>query len=54
MKLEEIIKKGAELLDPKDLPASKGRLDDFTMAEKVATERFILLIIMKEYSIQNN
>ncbi|KAJ5292087.1 hypothetical protein N7478_001338 [Penicillium angulare] len=35
----EIIKKGAELLDPKDLPTSKGPLDEFTMAEKVATER---------------
>ncbi|KAJ5971804.1 uncharacterized protein N7479_001722 [Penicillium vulpinum] len=37
----EIIKKGAELLDPKDLPTSKGPLDEFTMAEKVATERFM-------------
>ncbi|KAJ5471552.1 hypothetical protein N7530_008909 [Penicillium desertorum] len=37
----EIIKKGAELLDPKDLPISKGPLDEFTMAEKVATERFM-------------
>ncbi|KAJ5945071.1 hypothetical protein N7516_005239, partial [Penicillium verrucosum] len=35
------ISKGAELLDPKDLPTSKGPLDEFTMAEKVATERFI-------------
>lgn len=37
----EIIKKGAELFDPKDLPTSKGPLDEFTMAEKVATERFM-------------
>ncbi|KAJ6003885.1 hypothetical protein N7540_013167 [Penicillium herquei] len=37
----EIIKKGAELLDPKDLPTSKGPLDEFTMAEKIATERFM-------------
>ncbi|KAI1833671.1 hypothetical protein DTO006G1_5039 [Penicillium roqueforti] len=37
----EIIKKGAELLDPNDLPTSKGPLDEFTMAEKVATERFM-------------
>lgn len=37
----EIIKKGADLLDPKSLPAPKGPLDEFTMAEKVATERFM-------------
>ncbi|CAG8274507.1 unnamed protein product [Penicillium olsonii] len=37
----EIIKKGAQLLDPKGLPTSKGPLDEFTMAEKVATERFM-------------
>ncbi|KAJ5033203.1 hypothetical protein NUH16_003119 [Penicillium rubens] len=37
----EIIKKGAELSDLKDLPTSKGPLDEFTMAEKVATERFM-------------
>ncbi|CAG7952883.1 unnamed protein product [Penicillium nalgiovense] len=37
----EIIKKGAELLDPKDLPTPKGPLNEFTMAEKVATERFM-------------
>ena len=37
----EIIQKGAELLDPKILPTSKGPLDEFTMAEKVATERFM-------------
>jgi hypothetical protein len=37
----EIIKKGAELLDLKDLPISKGSLDEFTIVEKVATERFI-------------
>ncbi|KAJ5283332.1 hypothetical protein N7505_001312 [Penicillium chrysogenum] len=37
----EIIKKGAELLDQKDLPIPKGPLDEFTMAEKVATERFM-------------
>lgn len=37
----EIIKKGADLLDPKELPTSRGPLDEFTMAEKVATERFM-------------
>ncbi|KAJ6112313.1 hypothetical protein N7523_008374 [Penicillium sp. IBT 18751x] len=37
----EIIKKGADLLDPKSLPTPKGPLDEFTMAEKVATERFM-------------
>lgn len=37
----KIIKKGADLLDPKDLPTSKGPLDEFTLAEKVATERFM-------------
>lgn len=37
----EIVKKGAELLDLKDLLISKGPLDEFTMAEKVATERFM-------------
>ncbi|CAG7985301.1 unnamed protein product [Penicillium nalgiovense] len=30
----EIIKKGAELLDLKDLPTPKGPLNEFTMAEK--------------------
>ncbi|KAH8431674.1 uncharacterized protein LDX57_009329 [Aspergillus melleus] len=37
----EIIKKGAALLDPAKLPTSKGPLDEFTMAEKVATEAFM-------------
>ncbi|KAJ5808871.1 hypothetical protein N7474_010140 [Penicillium riverlandense] len=37
----EIIKKGAELLDPETLPTPKGPLDEFTVAEKVATERFM-------------
>jgi predicted component of type VI protein secretion system len=37
----EIIEKGADLLDPKSLPTPKGPLDEFTMAEKVATERFM-------------
>jgi hypothetical protein len=37
----EIIQKGAGLLDPKSLPTPKGPLDEFTMAEKVATERFM-------------
>src|SRR5207248_64285 len=35
------IEKGADLLDPKNLPTPKGPLDEFTMAEKVATERFM-------------
>jgi hypothetical protein len=33
--------KGAELFDAKDLPTPKGPFDEFTMAEKVATERFM-------------
>jgi hypothetical protein len=37
----EILKEGAELLDPKTLLTSKGPLDEFTMAEKIATESFI-------------
>ncbi|KAJ5882748.1 uncharacterized protein N7473_011182 [Penicillium subrubescens] len=37
----EIIKKGADLLDQKSLPTPKGPLDEFTVAEKVATERFM-------------
>ncbi|KAJ5900370.1 uncharacterized protein N7473_004440 [Penicillium subrubescens] len=37
----EIIEKGADLLDPKSLPTPKGPLDEFTIAEKVATERFM-------------
>ncbi|KAJ5790681.1 uncharacterized protein N7518_007692 [Penicillium psychrosexuale] len=43
MKVEEIqsFMNGAQLLDLKDLLTSKGPLDEFTMAEKVATERFI-------------
>ncbi|KAJ5366154.1 hypothetical protein N7541_000095 [Penicillium brevicompactum] len=36
-----IIMTGAKLLDAKDLPTPKGPLDEFTMAEKVATERFM-------------
>ncbi|KAJ6102306.1 hypothetical protein N7486_004733 [Penicillium sp. IBT 16267x] len=37
----EIIKKGAELLDPENLPTPKGPLDEFTVAKNVATERSI-------------
>ncbi|KAI9035011.1 uncharacterized protein KD926_004825 [Aspergillus affinis] len=37
----EIIKKGAVLLDPATLPTAKGPVDEFTMAEKVATETFM-------------
>ncbi|KAL7649271.1 hypothetical protein ACMYSQ_012260 [Aspergillus niger] len=37
----EIIEKGADLLDLESLPTPKGPLDEFTMAEKVATERFM-------------
>ncbi|BDD62666.1 hypothetical protein MAP00_007628 [Monascus purpureus] len=37
----EIIEKGADLLDPKSLPTPKGPLDEFTISEKVATERFM-------------
>ncbi|KAJ5346778.1 uncharacterized protein N7506_000031 [Penicillium brevicompactum] len=37
----DVIKKGADLLDPKSLPIPKGPLDEFTMAEKVATEGFM-------------
>ncbi|KAE8414835.1 hypothetical protein BDV36DRAFT_298671 [Aspergillus pseudocaelatus] len=33
--------KGAELLDRATLPAAKGLLDEFTMAEKVTTEDFM-------------
>ncbi|KAJ5262202.1 hypothetical protein N7524_007507 [Penicillium chrysogenum] len=29
------------LLDPKSLPTPKGPLDEFTIAEKVTTERFM-------------
>ncbi|KAH8706070.1 hypothetical protein BGW36DRAFT_285532 [Talaromyces proteolyticus] len=38
----EIISKGAKLVDPATLPASKGPLDGFTMAEKAATKVFML------------
>lgn len=33
--------KGAELLDKATLPTAKGPLDDFSMAEKVATKIFM-------------
>lgn len=33
--------KGAELLNAKDLPTPKDPLDEFTMVEKVSTERFV-------------
>jgi hypothetical protein len=37
----DIISKGAKLIDPAALPTPKGPLDDFTMAEKVATKVFM-------------
>jgi hypothetical protein len=37
----DIISKGAKLIDPATLPTPKGPLDDFTMAEKVATKVFM-------------
>lgn len=37
----EIIQKGAGLIDQKSLPTPKGPLDEFSMAEKIATERFM-------------
>ncbi|KAI7974218.1 hypothetical protein EIK77_004970 [Talaromyces pinophilus] len=37
----DIISKGARLLDPATLPTPKGPLDDFTMAEKIATKVFM-------------
>jgi hypothetical protein len=33
--------KGARLLDPAKLPTAKGPLDEFSMAEKVATKKFM-------------
>jgi len=36
-----IIRKRAECLNPATLPTSKGRLDEFTMAQKVATREFM-------------
>ncbi|GLA67400.1 hypothetical protein AtubIFM54640_010718 [Aspergillus tubingensis] len=36
-----IISKGAALLDPATLPTARGPLDEFTMAEKVATRKFM-------------
>ncbi|KAJ5211412.1 hypothetical protein N7491_011230 [Penicillium cf. griseofulvum] len=38
----DIIMKGSELLDPKELPIPKGPLGEFTMAEKFATRRFMM------------
>ncbi|QPH15624.1 hypothetical protein C2857_000084 [Epichloe festucae Fl1] len=38
----EIITKGAQLLDPPKLPPTKGPLDGFTKAEKVAAETFMV------------
>ncbi|KAG9252580.1 uncharacterized protein F5Z01DRAFT_217857 [Emericellopsis atlantica] len=37
----DIITNGAKFLDPTKLRTAKGRLDNFSMAEKVATERFM-------------
>lgn len=37
----DIILKGARLIDPATLPTSKGPLDGFTPAEKVATQQFM-------------
>ncbi|OKL55571.1 hypothetical protein UA08_09154 [Talaromyces atroroseus] len=37
----DIIRKGARLIDPATLPTSKGPLDGFTPAEKVATQQFM-------------
>lgn len=37
----EIILKGAKLIDPATLPTAKGPLDEFSMAEKKATENFM-------------
>ncbi|KAK4073318.1 hypothetical protein Purlil1_13081 [Purpureocillium lilacinum] len=36
-----IIRKRAECLNPATLPTSKGRLDEFTMAQKIATREFM-------------
>jgi hypothetical protein len=44
----EIIRKGADLLDPKSLPTPKGPLDEFTMAEKVATKRYMLQVASRQ------
>ncbi|OAQ58992.1 hypothetical protein VFPPC_11486 [Pochonia chlamydosporia 170] len=38
----EIITKGAKLLDPAKLPPTKGPLDEFTKAEKVAAAKFMI------------
>lgn len=37
----EIILKGAKLIDPTTLPRAKGPADGFTMAEKIATKKFM-------------
>jgi hypothetical protein len=37
----EIILKGAKLIDPAILPTAKGLLDEFSMAEKKATKKFM-------------
>ncbi|KAK4070954.1 hypothetical protein Purlil1_13528 [Purpureocillium lilacinum] len=37
----DIIQKGAKLLDPTTLPIARGPLDEFSMAEKVATKKFM-------------
>lgn len=37
----EIILKGANLINPMTLPTAKGPADGFTMAEKVATKKFM-------------
>ena len=37
----EVISKGAKLIGHSTLPTAKGPLDEFTMAEKVATKIFM-------------
>lgn len=37
----EVILKGAKVLDPATLPAPKGPLDGFSVAEKIATYNFM-------------
>lgn len=40
----DIISKAAKTLDRATLPTSRGRLDDFTMAEKAATRTFMVAV----------
>lgn len=42
------MRKGADLLDPKSLPTPKGPLEEFTIAEKVATERYMLQVALRQ------